>query len=142
VSLAGIRSPKEIIGGLVYFGRMLDKIRANERGELPAEYRPNLGAGFDGECCDFVGVNYDAVVAQVRKGGSDEEILAWCRETGRPRTERDIFVWNEFMRKRGWSDEVSPTLERRKKEGGMAGRSEVRTMFQFIDADEGRTVQP
>ena len=27
---------------------------------------------------------------------------------------------------------------RRKKEAGMAGRSEIRTMFNFIDADEGR----
>ena len=31
------RSPAEKIGGLVYFGRMLDKIRAHAKGELPAE---------------------------------------------------------------------------------------------------------
>ena len=43
------------------------------------------------------------------------------------------------MRKRGWNDEVSETLKRRKKEAGMAGRSEIETMFAFIDADEGRT---
>ena len=42
------------------------------------------------------------------------------------------------MRKRGWNDEVSETLKRRKKESGMAGRSEIQTMFAFIDADEGR----
>ena len=43
------------------------------------------------------------------------------------------------MRKRGWNDEVSETLKRRKKEAGMAGRSEIETMFAFIDADEGRS---
>ena len=26
---------------------------------------------------------------------------------GRKPTEDDIYVWNEFMRKRGWNDEVS-----------------------------------
>ena len=44
------------------------------------------------------------------------------------------------MRKRGWNDEISETLKRRKKESGMAGRSEIETMFAFIDADEGRSV--
>jgi hypothetical protein len=42
------------------------------------------------------------------------------------------------MRKRGWNDELSEILKRRKKEAGMAGRSEIQTMFTFIDADEGR----
>ena len=53
-------------------------------------------------------------------------------------TEDEIYVWNEFMRKRGWNDELSEILKRRKKEAGMAGRSEIQTMFTFIDADEGR----
>ena len=42
------------------------------------------------------------------------------------------------MRKRGWNDEVSEILERRKKEAGMTDRSDIQTAFQFIDADEGR----
>jgi gluconokinase len=42
------------------------------------------------------------------------------------------------MRKRGWNDEVSETLARRKKERGLSDRSEIETMFDFIDADEGR----
>ncbi len=42
------------------------------------------------------------------------------------------------MRKRGWNDEVSETLTRRKKEAGMGDRADIQTMFDFIDADEGR----
>jgi hypothetical protein len=34
--------------------------------------------------------------------------------------------------KRGWNDEASETLKRRKKEAGMAGRSEIETMFAFM----------
>ena len=44
------------------------------------------------------------------------------------------------MRKLGWNDEVTETLKRRKKEGGFEDRSDIQTMFQFIDADEGREI--
>jgi hypothetical protein len=77
-------------------------------------------------------------VERVKQSGSDDEILQWCFDIGRRPPEDDIYVWNEFMRKRGWNDEVSETLQRRKAEGGMADRSDIQTAFQFIDADEGR----
>jgi hypothetical protein len=136
----GIRSPTAKVGGIVYFGRMLDKIKAHARGELPGDYRPNLGRGFDDACVRFLHVNYDRLAERVRQGGSDDEILAWCFSFGRQPSDDEIHIWNEFMRKRGWNDELSDTLRRRKKEAGMAGRSEIETMFAFIDADEGRGV--
>ena len=133
-----LRSPSHTVGGIVYFGRMLDKIRAHAKGELPLEYQANLGRGFDASCCKFLQIDYDQLVERVKQGGSDEEILQWCFAAGRNPTEYDVFVWNEFMRKRGWNDELSDILQRRKNEAGMAGRSEIATMFNFIDADEGR----
>jgi hypothetical protein len=39
----GLRSPYEKIGRLVYFGRMLDKIRLHATGKVPPEYQTNLG---------------------------------------------------------------------------------------------------
>ena len=136
----GLRSPFVQVGGLVYFARMLDKIRLHARGELPPDYQANLGRGFDERCINFLRVNYKQVVERVKQGGTDEELLQWCFSMGRQPSEDEIYVWNEFMRKRGWNDEVSKTLKRRKKEAGMAGRSEIETMFTFIDADEGRSL--
>ncbi len=135
----GLRSPCEKVGGLVYFGRMLDKIRSHATGELPPDYQANLGKGFDGSCVRLLQVDYDELVERAKQGGTDDEILRWCFSMGRQPSDDEIRVWNEFMRKRGWNDEVSETLERRKKEAGMAARSEVETMFAFIDADEGRS---
>ena len=135
-----VRSPRAKVGGLVYFGRMLDKIRVHAKGELPSEYQPNLGERFDRACVDLLGVDYRELVDRVKEGGTDEEILAWCFAKGRKPADGEIHVWNEFMRKRGWNDEVSETLTRRKKEAGMAGRTEIRTMIDFIDADEGRAM--
>ena len=136
----GLRSPSAKVGGLFYFGRMMDKIRSHAKDELPPDYQPNLGRGFDEKCVTFLQVNYDQLVERAKQGDTDDEILQWCFDVGRQPSDDEIYVWNEFMRKRGWNDEVSETLKRRKKEAGMAGRSEIETMFAFIDADEGRSL--
>ena len=133
-----LRSPSGKVGGLFYFGRMLDKIRSHAKGELPPDYHPNLGKGFDEKCVTFLRIKYDQLVERVKQGGRDEAILRWCFKIGCRPSEDEIYVWNEFMRKRGWNDEVSETLKRRRQEAGMADRSDIQTAFQFIDADEGR----
>ncbi len=132
------RSPKETVGGIVYFGRMIDKIRLLASGELHPELHANLGKGFDERITDFLGVGYEAVASRVREGGGDDEILEWCFQQGVRPTEEQIEVWNGFMLKRGWRDVLSETLVRRKKESGFTDRDDIQTMFEYIDADEGR----
>jgi len=121
---------------------MLDKIRMHAKGKLPSDYHANLGKGFDEKCVRFLCVHYDSLVERVKQGGTDEEILDWCFAFGRKPSEDDIYVWNEFMRKRGWNDEVSEMVVRRKAEAGMTDRSDIQTSFEFIDADEGRLPKP
>jgi len=86
---------------------MLDKIRAHAKGELSADYQANLGRGFDASCVTFLRVDYNQLVERVKQGGTDEEILRWCFSADRQPSEDQIYVWNEFMRKRGWNDEFS-----------------------------------
>ncbi len=87
-------------------------------------------------------MDYNGIVGGVKEGGTDHEILDWCFTAGRKPSEDDIYVWNEFMRKRGWNDEVSEMVVNRKAEAGMTDRSDIQTSFQFIDADEGRLPKP
>ena len=136
--IAHLRSPHEKVRGLSYFGRMLDKIRLHAAGQLPADYQPNLGGGFDARCCTFLGVPYAALVERVKVGGSDEEILAWCYAQSRAPSDEAIEVWTEFMRKRGWNDEGTPMLQKRLQDGGFGTRTDIQTFFDFIDLDEGR----
>ncbi|HEY2711824.1 MAG TPA: DUF5069 domain-containing protein [Chthoniobacterales bacterium] len=134
------RSPAEKVSGLVYFGRMLDKIRAYARSELPNDWVANLGKGFDGKCVRFLGIDYDALRAHVlEQEATDEEILRWALEHGKDRSAEEIEVWNEYLRKCGWNDELTSTLERRKRESGFEERDDIETMFQYIDADEKRS---
>jgi len=132
-----------MIGGMMYFPRMVDKIRQYARGELHEDYHKNLGTPrtLDGACCNFLRVNYADLRERVLQGGTDEEILEWCFEKGRRLNEGDLFVWNAFASKLGWRDSFSPRLEERKKEHGIADRPDILTMADLIDFDEGRLAE-
>jgi hypothetical protein len=127
--------------GIVYFARMLDKIRLRHSGALRADFHANLGTGFDGRCCRFLGVEYAALRERVLAGGTDEEILAWCFARGWRPTDEQILIWNKFMMKRGWRDEddgATQELARYKAESGLADRADLVTFFDYYEVDEGR----
>jgi hypothetical protein len=125
---------------MVWFPRMLDKLRLHARGGLPPDFIPWPGKGFDGRCCRYLRVEYDALVARTLEGGTDEEILAWCFKVGRPLSDEDIEVWSDFLRKRGLRDspEVLADLEDSKRKNGLAHRADIDTYLRRQDAEEGR----
>lgn len=133
-------SPYEKVRGLVWVARMLGKIRMRGSGQLPADYLPFMGQGFDRRCVRFLGVSYDALTERVAAGGTDEEILEWCFTTGRRPSEFEIHVWNEYMTKRGWRDTDAPPsdLQGYKETYGLGHRSDILTYFDFYEVDEGR----
>jgi len=138
----GLRSAYAKVGELVYFGRMLDKIRLADENKLPAGY--NLGdqvpTWFDGNCCRFLHLEYARIVGRVRLGHSDEQILQWAYETGKRPTQEEIMVWNSFMAKRGWRDQATASLNRWKAELGFRDRNDIQTFFDLYDADEAREI--
>jgi hypothetical protein len=134
MKIPGLRSSYEKVGGIVFFGRMLDKIRLHAQGKLPADY--NRGTGLDGRCVRFLQVDYDALFKCTLEGGTDEEILEWCFQKGRRPGEEDILVWNSFMTKRGWRDDVSEWVKEQKTKRGFAHRDDIQTAFDFHKADE------
>jgi len=137
----GLRSPYLRVGRIVYFGRMLDKIRLHAAGRLPADYVENLGDAnpgmFDGRCCTFLGVRHADLTARVLAGDDDEAVLAWAEAHGTPRTNEDCLVWNAFMTKRGWRDEAAGRVRQRVEESGLQDKP-IATMFDYLDFDEGR----
>ena len=72
---------------------------------------------------------------------TDEEVWNWAVKLGTEPASEQIEVWNGFMTKRGWRDEAGEMLIRRKKESGFESREEIQTMFDYIDADEGRELK-
>ena len=134
------KSPSETVAGLRYFGRMLDKIRLFGSGKLHTDYQGNMGKkrSMDGLLCNFLRINYDDLRPRVLEGGTDEEILEWCYQKGRRLNEGDLLVWNSFATKFGWNDFATPRLERQKKELGISDRTDIQTMGDLFDYEEGR----
>ena len=63
-NISGLRSCYDKVGRLIYFGRMLDKIRLHAADQLPPDYAENLGEHqftLDGRCCRFLGVPYSEI---------------------------------------------------------------------------------
>ncbi len=137
----GLRSPYAKVGRLVFFGRMLDKIRLHAAGRLPPDYVANLGEGHplfaDGRCCRFLGVAYADLRPHALANGNDAEVLAWAESVGGRRTDEECEIWNGFMMKLGWRDAASARLQARARERGL-GERPCETMFDLMDYDEGR----
>ncbi len=134
MKIKGLRHSGEQVGGLVFFGRMLDKIRLHEQGKLPPDYK--RGTGTDSRICRFLNVSYSSVVEKVLGGGSDEEILEWCFATGRRPNDEEIQTINGFLMKRGWRDNQTEELEQMKRAAGFLNRPDIQTFFDFHKADE------
>jgi hypothetical protein len=141
MNVPGLRSPYDTVGGIVHFGRMLDKIRLHAAGKLPADYQENLGGGFDGVLCRFLDVTYEALVAHVKQGGTDDEVFQWCLAHGRKPAEHEFAILNDYLRKRGWNDAGSDRLVERVNALGAQWTGKIHTFFDFIEADEGRPLR-
>lgn len=139
--IPGLRSPSAQVRGIVYFGRMLDKIRLHAAGKLPEGWEAARGTtmqgSFDARCCRFLKIDYAALESETLKGGTDEELLDWAFKNGRKPSDEEIEIWNAFMSKRGWRDAGTQRLHERLAEIGLPPGT-VETMFEFIDLDEGR----
>lgn len=137
----GLRSCYAKVGRLVYFGRMLDKIRLHAAGSLPAEYQKNLGDAqflvLDGRCCRFLGVRYAELRDRTLAGGTDGDVLAWVQANGTARTDEECHMWNRFILKLGWRDERSAVLPQRIIDAGLTGKP-IETIIDHIEYDEGR----
>src|SRR5204862_2221510 len=91
-NVPGLRSCYDKVGRLIYFGRMLDKIRLHAAGQLPLAYHDYLGDAqfftLDGRCCRFLGVPYSEIKRRAL-ASEDEAVLAWAHAHGTPRTDEE-----------------------------------------------------
>ncbi len=130
-----------MVGGIMVFARIIDKIRVDANGGLPPGYHLGVIEGkrtFDDRICRFLGVDFEALRNRVLAGGGDDKILEWCFENGRRPDAEHIEIFNGFMSKRGWRDAASAGLAEQKAAAGLSDRGDILTFFDLMDAEEGR----
>jgi hypothetical protein len=128
------RSPRVRLGGYVILPRMLDKCRA-------------LLAGKNGEYCydcptdahflEFVGIDAKALKAEIAKGKSDGEILAWIGAKAKhPRTASEIAAWSDFMNGRAPCDPEGREFYNDEHKRIAPNRDDLQTWFDLLDLDD------
>ncbi|MDB4142878.1 DUF5069 domain-containing protein [Akkermansiaceae bacterium] len=134
------RSARDEIGGIIYVPRLCDKIRLMSAGTLHPDFHGNLGLGMDLWTCQFLGVAYEDLKAQVLLGATDEDALAWARENGITRPDYELAWFHSYMSNRGFRDDMSQRLAERKKESPATDRDDIQSFMDYIEVDEGRTL--
>ena len=138
-AIPGLRSPYDLVEGLVHFGRMIDKIRLHAAGRLPADYHHALGNGHDRVLCSFIQIAYVRLREHVLENpaATDAELLDWAYQNGRRLVPIDLVVINGFLSKRGWRDQSAPNLPAWLAKSGLPPDA-AQTNFDYIELDEGR----
>ena len=130
------RSPRVRLGGYVLLPRILDKGRAALAGKL-GEYRYS-GKGMDRHFFNFVGLDHEALKAELAKGGGDWEILNWIQANAKhQRQPWEIAAWSEYHLRRGPDSdaETLPEFADEVKKFNPA-REDIYTWFDYLDLDD------
>lgn len=102
------RSPRSRLGGFVLLPRLLDKGRATLAGRN-GEY--HYDCPLDRHFLNFAGVDAKKLLAELKKGKGDGEILEWIHAQSKPgRTAWEIQQWSDFQDRRG-PDSDAETLQ-------------------------------
>lgn len=98
------RSPKIRLGNIAHLGRMIDKVRLRQAGQIQ-DYN-YLTVGFDRYLLDFLELDATAFEQRVCTGGTDNEILDWVRAHMKNRSQEEIAQWNQRIETSGPMDEA------------------------------------
>jgi len=126
------RSPRVRLGGYAHLPRLLDKARASASGKI-GEYHYNCA--LDQNFFSFTGIDHEALLAEVKLGRSDSEMLAWVRARAK-RLPSEIAAWSAWIDTHGpggapgheWFGEVI--------KASSADRDDIRGFFDLLDLDD------
>lgn len=126
------RSPRAKLGGYAHLPRLLDKARAFAAGNQGGyHYNCPLDQRFFG----FTGIAPDALLAEVKTGKSDTQMLAWvAAQTSRQPWE--IVQWSAWLAQLGVGSAEMHEWFAEMIKGNAAEREDVTTFFDLLDLDD------
>lgn len=126
------RSPRTRLGGYAHLPRLLDKARAIAAGK-GGDFHYNCP--FDQQFFSFTGIDHEAFMAEIKKGKSDSEMLAYVQAHS-PRQPFEIASWTAYLErwtpnlpdKRGFFNDIH-----RK---NAPERGDIETWFDWLELDD------
>ena len=132
------RSPRETLGGITFLPRTIDKMRANLAGTL-GEYKAKIG--YSERLFAFLDMTADDFEAVVAANADDAGVLANLMARA-PRSAAEIEAFNEQARSYPQDEAGRQRHQMLLEEAGYAHRTDITTMFDRLDLDDGRDVPP
>jgi hypothetical protein len=129
------RSPRVRLGGYAALPRMLDKGRATLVGKN-GEYHYNCP--LDQRVLSFLGIDADALKAQLAAGKGDGETLQWINTNAKhKRSEWEIDQWSAYMERRGPGSDPETLKYFVGQVGKIAnGRPDINNLADLLDVDD------
>ena len=126
------RSVRVRIGGYAHLARLLDKARAVLAGKA-AEYHYNCP--LDQMFFAFTGIGHEAMLAAIKTGQSDVEILAWIG-TQTKRQPFEIVTWSAWMEQVGPGSSDGHEWIGGVIKGNKSARDDIRSFAEMLDLDD------
>jgi hypothetical protein len=126
------RSPRVRLGGYAHLPRLLDKARATAAG-TNGDYHYNCP--LDRHFFEFTGLNHEALLAEVKQGKSDTEMLAWVR-AGVKRTPSEIVGFSTWVENIGPGGNEGLSWFAGVVAANGPGRDDIRSFSDFLDLDD------
>src|SRR5213594_1855527 len=130
------RSSKELLGGYAHLARMIDKARAREAG-LNGDYI--YPCPLDKTLLSFLEVS-EQDFAYAAKSRTDTLILEWLAIHARPRSKKQIEIWNKELLERRPDDEAQWAYFKKTRDAIDPSRTDIVTWINLLDLEEGRPV--
>ncbi len=127
------RSSRTRLGGYVLLPRMLDKGRAEIAGKN-GEY--NYNCPLDQRILAFLGIDAEALRAQLAAGKGDGEILDWIKAHQKNKhTDAEIEAWSDGQAKRA-PDAESQDFFKELRQAAGPHRTDIKTWADLLDLDD------
>ncbi len=130
------RSGRDLLGGVAYLGRAIDKVRADINGTV-GEYVPACPQSR--RVYDLYGVSTEQFREAVENNPTDEGVLRWLQEHGpKQPSQADIAAFNERELSAGPSEKQMGWFRESLQNMGQGHRTDIKTFVDMQDLEEGR----
>lgn len=126
------RSPRCKLGGYVHLPRLLDKARAviaGKNGEF------NYNCPLDQHFFRFTDIDSDAMLAAIKEGKTDTEMLAWV-EAKTTKSPAEIKAWSSWLESHAASSADTHAWFADVIKTNAPGREDIVTFFDLLDLDD------
>ena len=126
------RSLRVRLGGFAHLPRLLDKARAAAAGKNGSY---DFNCPMDRIFFEFTGIDHEALLAEVKTGKSDSELLAWIR-AHTPRRPSDIHAWSAWLEQHGPGGAGGHEWLAETIKATAAARDDIRSFADLLDFDD------